>query len=116
MDGASDTLRWRVLHGGTGRSLDDGLRALRVMVTALVQRAACECSDACQCCQLPANALCAASRQSGGAAPSEFTNIYICFIPALLLLYFNVYIYRYTYFNVYVYIYIYNVQVKGYIR
>ncbi len=92
MDGVSDTLRRRVLHGGTGRSLDDGLRALGVRVTALVQRAACECSDACQCCQLPANALCAASRQSGGAAPSEYTNIYICFIPALLLLGFNVYI------------------------
>ena len=64
-DGASDTLRWRVLHGGTGRSLDDGLRALGVRVTALVQRAACECSDACQCCQLPANALCATSIYAG---------------------------------------------------
>ncbi len=35
----------------------DGLRDLGVRVTALVQRAACECSDACRCCQLPANAL-----------------------------------------------------------
>ncbi len=39
------------------RRIDDGLRDLRVRVTALVQRAACECSDACRCCQLPATAL-----------------------------------------------------------
>ena len=37
--------------------LDDGLRDLGVRVTDLVQRAACECSDACWCCELPANAL-----------------------------------------------------------
>ena len=42
---------------GIGRLLDDGLRDLGVRVTALVQRAACECSDAWRCCQLPANAL-----------------------------------------------------------
>ena len=48
--------------------LDDGLRDLGVRVTALVQRAACECSDACRFCQLPANALSAASIYSGGAA------------------------------------------------
>ncbi len=35
----------RILHGGLGRLLDDGLRDLGVRVTALVQRAACECSD-----------------------------------------------------------------------
>jgi hypothetical protein len=56
-DRAGDTLRRRILHGGIGRLLDDGLRDLDVRVTALVQRAACECSDACRCCQLPANAL-----------------------------------------------------------
>jgi hypothetical protein len=39
------------------RRIDDGLRDLRVRVTALVQRAACECSDACRCCQLPGTAL-----------------------------------------------------------
>jgi hypothetical protein len=42
-DRASDT----ILHGGIGRLLDDALRDLGVRVTALVQRAACECSDAC---------------------------------------------------------------------
>jgi hypothetical protein len=56
-DRASDTLRRRILHGGTGRLLDDGLRALGVRVTELVQRDACECSDACRCCQLPANRM-----------------------------------------------------------
>ncbi len=55
-DRASDTLRRRLLHGGIGLLLDDGLRDLGVRVTALVQRAACECSDACRCCE-PANAL-----------------------------------------------------------
>ena len=54
---ASDTLRRSILHRRIGRLLDDGLRDLRVSVTALVQRGACECSDACRCCQLPANAL-----------------------------------------------------------
>jgi hypothetical protein len=54
---ASDTLRRRRLYGGIGRLLDDGLRALGVRVTALVQRGACECSDAWWCCQLPATAL-----------------------------------------------------------
>ena len=37
--------------------LDDGLRDLGVRVTDLVQRAASERSDACWCCELPANAL-----------------------------------------------------------
>jgi hypothetical protein len=44
-DRASDTLRRSILHGGIGHLLDDGLRDLGVRVTALVQRAACECSD-----------------------------------------------------------------------
>ena len=56
-DRASDTLRRRIVHGGIGRVLDDGLRDLGVRVTALVQRAACDCRDACRCCELPANAL-----------------------------------------------------------
>ena len=34
-DRASDTLRRRILHGGIGRLLDDGLRDLRVSVPAL---------------------------------------------------------------------------------
>jgi hypothetical protein len=85
-DRASDTLRRRILHGGTGRlfvalllysssqifffcallvfyscftplDIDDSLRALGVRVTALVQRGACECSDACRFCQLSASSL-----------------------------------------------------------
>jgi hypothetical protein len=56
-DRASDTLRRSMLHGGIGRLLNDGLRDLGVRVTALVQRAAREYSDACRCCQLPADAL-----------------------------------------------------------
>ena len=39
-DRASDTLRRRIVHGGIGGLLDDGLRDLGVRVTALVQRAA----------------------------------------------------------------------------
>jgi hypothetical protein len=39
------------------RAHDDGLRDLGVRVTAVVQRGACECSDAWRCCQLPATAL-----------------------------------------------------------
>jgi hypothetical protein len=55
---ASDTLRQRILHGKIGRILlGDGLRDLGLRVTALAQRAACECSYACRCCQLPAKAL-----------------------------------------------------------
>jgi hypothetical protein len=64
--------RAEAISGGVGRLLDDGLRDLGVRVTALVQRAACECSDAWRCCQLPANALCAVSRYSGGAAPAGY--------------------------------------------
>jgi hypothetical protein len=56
-DRASDTLRLSILHGGGGRVLDDGLRDLGVRVTALVQRTACECSDASRCCKLPADVL-----------------------------------------------------------
>jgi hypothetical protein len=56
-DRASDTWQRRILHGGIRRLLDDGLRDLVVRVTALVQRAACECSDTWRCCELPANAL-----------------------------------------------------------
>ena len=37
--------------------LDDGLCDLGVSVTALVQRAACKCSDTCWCCELPASTL-----------------------------------------------------------
>ena len=47
----------RILHRGIGRLLDDAQRDLGVSVTALVQRAACECSDACLCCELRVNAL-----------------------------------------------------------
>ena len=55
---ASDTLWQRILHGKKVRILlGDGLRDLGVRVTALAQRAACECSYACRCCQLPAKAL-----------------------------------------------------------
>jgi hypothetical protein len=88
-DRASDTLRRRrILHGGIGRLLDDGLRDLGVRVTALVQRAACECSDACRCCQLPANALCAASIYCGSGAlpeyteaPEEYALVLVCPLP-----------------------------------
>ena len=54
---ASDTLWRSILHRRIGRLLDDALRDLGVRVTVLVQRAACECSDACRCCERPANAL-----------------------------------------------------------
>ena len=50
-----------------------GLRDVGVRVTALVQRAACECSDACRCCQLPANALCVASIYCCDGALAEYT-------------------------------------------
>ncbi len=109
-----------VMRRLTGRSLDDGLRTLGVRVTVLVQRAACECSDACRCCQLPANAL-ALPLDSLVVQLRQNIQIYTymlhsCFTPALLQRIY-MYIYRYTYFNVYVYIYIYiYVQVKGYIR
>jgi len=56
-DRARDTFRRRILHGGIGRLLDDAQRDLGVRVTALVQRAACECRDAWRCCELPANVL-----------------------------------------------------------
>jgi hypothetical protein len=56
-DRASDTLRRSILHGGIGCLLDDGLRDLRVRVAALLQRAACECIDACRCCQLSSKSL-----------------------------------------------------------
>jgi hypothetical protein len=56
-DRASDTLRRRILHRGIDCLLDDALSDLCVRVTALVQRAACKCSDACWCCELPANVL-----------------------------------------------------------
>jgi hypothetical protein len=50
--------RNRPLHSCfTPLDIDDGLRDVGVRVTVLVQRAACECSDAWRCCQLPDNAL-----------------------------------------------------------
>jgi hypothetical protein len=97
-DRASDTLWRRILHGGIGRLLDDGLRDLGVRVTALVQRGACECSDACRCCQLPVNALCAASIYSGGGALPEYT-----YIPEQST-YIDMFIIYGTMFMIYVYI------------
>jgi hypothetical protein len=74
---ASHTLRRSMLQSRIGRLLHNGLRDLlhdlRVRVTAVLQRGACECSDACCCCELPATALCAASRYSGGGAPAGYT-------------------------------------------
>jgi hypothetical protein len=96
-DRASDTLRRSILHGGIGRLLDDGLRDLGVRVPALVQRAACECSDACRCCQLPANAL---------ALPLDIVVVQIrqnihtlrsyeyCVTPPLLI---YIFVYKYVY-------------------
>ena len=94
--------------------LDDGLRDLGVMKTALVQRGACECSDACRCCELPGTALCAASRCSGGGAPAGYTytpeqSVYLVFLHRLhhrvhqpFLLF---YLYTYVYISsIYIYI------------
>ncbi len=112
-DRASETWRRSILHGGIGRLLDDGLRDLGVRVTALVQRAAYECSDACRCCQLPANALAlplyslvVELRQNIHALQSSLCILYssTASTTASFLCFFYIYVYdlflRYSYFNV----------------
>jgi hypothetical protein len=129
---ASHTLRRSILlHRRIGLLLDDGLRDLGVRMTALVQRGACECSDACRCCQLPATALGAASRYSHQPFLLFYfyiyTYIYItytfsdsCFTAGLYIIcmhnMFNMYIYTYTYIYTYIYIHILLIYVYIYIH
>jgi hypothetical protein len=51
------TLELRRIHRGIGLVLDDTQRDMGVNVTALVQRAVYECTDACRCCELSGNTL-----------------------------------------------------------
>ncbi len=48
---------WRRILRGIERLLDDTQRDLGVIVTALVNRAVRECTDACRCSELSGNAL-----------------------------------------------------------
>ena len=120
-----------MLHRGIGRLLDDGLRDLGVSVTALVQRGACACSDACRCCQLPAHALALSLdrlvlllRQhihtlrrslcflySCTASSTACTNLFTSFTSTYTYLY---YLYKYLFIYIYIHKYIYMHTISDY--
>jgi hypothetical protein len=120
----------RILLRRIGRLLDDGLRDLGVRVTALVQRGACACSDACRCCQLPASALALPLdslvvhlRQNIHALRSSLCILYSCTASTtactkLFTSFTSIYTYTHFFFfslslslSVYTYVYIYIVYI-----
>ncbi len=104
-DRASDTLRRSILDGGIGR--------------LLVQKGACQCSDACRCCQLPANALALSLdslvvelRQNIHTLRSSLCILYSSTVSTsvhqpFLLVYFYIYVYVCVYIHTcYIYVYV----------
>ena len=81
---------WRRILRGIGRLLDDTQRDLGVIVTALVERAVCECTDACRVCELPGNALALSVyilveiHQKIYDSPPDYTHVLVLVCPLVV--------------------------------